>query len=293
MFPTRNSSTVPQRRPGGQYRSAQFSTDGALARRVAPARATRLDSAPAIFSDPNVPKPAADLWLWMVETYPSSKTEGKCWPAVPTVATDYGLSERQVQRRLRQLERAKWLTVKPRCYRTNEYVFRTPSDEDQEDKRPDDCNRVTSNVTGDVTPDVTIGSSFGRTRASLREERTSQPGWGDAPPSKPTPEEKTTPPEKQHLIDRWDEFLNQWPQHNRRGVDFGCRTWISLIDAGVITAANIHEVFEGLGRWKNSAQWQKNGGQYIPAIANMKGEGWLQVRAWKDLPPQRQEGDEW
>jgi len=85
------------------------------------------------------------------------------------------------------------------------------------------------------------------------------------------------------LCERYQDLLAQWPKEDRRGVDLGARTWISLIDIGEITEENIGEVFEGLERWKGSEQWRKG---YIPAISNMDGKGWLQLRAWKDWPKQ-------
>jgi hypothetical protein len=87
------------------------------------------------------------------------------------------------------------------------------------------------------------------------------------------------------LVGKWDEFLAEWPD-DKRGVNLGCQFWVSLIDCGEITESNVCEVFAGLGRWKASEQWRKDGGQYIPAIAKPDGEGWLQKRAWKDWPKQ-------
>lgn len=67
-------------------------------------------------------------------------------------------------------------------------------------------------------------------------------------------------------------------------MDLGSQCWISYIDDGTITEDNVHEVFEGLERWKASELWARENGRYIPALANSRGTGWLQVRAWKDWP---------
>jgi hypothetical protein len=88
---------------------------------------------------------------------------------------------------------------------------------------------------------------------------------------------------KQGLIDHYRDFLRCWPD-DKRGVDLGSQWWISYIDDGTITEDNVHEVFEGLERWKASELWARENGRYIPALANSRGTGWLQVRAWKDWP---------
>jgi hypothetical protein len=96
---------------------------------------------------------------------------------------------------------------------------------------------------------------------------------------------------KQGLIDRYRDFLRAWP-HDKRGVDLGSQCWISYIDNGTITEDNVYEVFEGLERWKASELWSRENGRYIPALANSRGTGWLQVRAWKDWPKPK-EVDSW
>jgi uncharacterized protein YdaU (DUF1376 family) len=83
----------------------------------------------------------------------------------------------------------------------------------------------------------------------------------------------------------YHELPKRWGE-SKVGIDLGMQVWISLVDSGEITEANVHEVFEGLERWKNSELWAKENGRYIPAIANPQGTGWLQKRAWKDYPKQ-------
>ena len=85
------------------------------------------------------------------------------------------------------------------------------------------------------------------------------------------------------LYSRYEEFLQKWPA-DRRGVDLGAQMWISLVDSGEITDANIESIFDGLERWKASEAWQKDNGKFIPAIASPHGTGWLQKRSWKDYP---------
>lgn len=83
----------------------------------------------------------------------------------------------------------------------------------------------------------------------------------------------------------YERVLLAWPD-DKRGVDLGMQFWLSLIDCGELTSENLPAVFEGLERWKTSDLWHRDGGKYIPAIANAQGTGWLQKRAWKDYPKQ-------
>ena len=96
------------------------------------------------------------------------------------------------------------------------------------------------------------------------------------------------------LYGRYREFVNLWPE-NRKGVDLGYQVWQRYVDDGTITEETIQDVFDGLERWTGSAQWAEKGGQYIPAIANMKLEspGWLQSKAWKDFPKQASGDQKW
>ena len=91
------------------------------------------------------------------------------------------------------------------------------------------------------------------------------------------------------LYDRYWNFVDQWPDQDRRGIDDGARTWISLVDSGEIAEATIRNVFEGLERWKLSELWRRDNGKFMPAIANSQGTGWLQKRAWKDHPKPAEE----
>lgn len=94
------------------------------------------------------------------------------------------------------------------------------------------------------------------------------------------------------LCDRYRDFVEQWPENNRRGVDLGAQVWASFVDSGEINEENVSSVFEGLARHKTSEQWLKEGGKFIPSIASGSKAGWLQQRAWKDCPKQA-EVDAW
>lgn len=108
---------------------------------------------------------------------------------------------------------------------------------------------------------------------------------GSQAASRIVPESHSQPAdiEEGELYSKYRELVENWPD-DKRGVDLGAQVWISLVDSGEITDANLGEVFAGLQRWKGSELWRKDKGKYIPAIANPQATGWLQKRAWKDHP---------
>lgn len=87
------------------------------------------------------------------------------------------------------------------------------------------------------------------------------------------------------LYQRYELWMQCWPEADRRGVDEGARAWITLVDAGTITEQNVGEVFAGMERWKTSELWA-NG--YIPNIAR-----WLIEKRWKDSPKPKEDKNAW
>lgn len=296
MLPEKSSSSIQQslsssRQPASGPLASSATTNG---RRMA-RRARRLDSTPLVYCDATVPRGAADIWLFMRERFPSSKREGKCWPSVQTLATAMHVSVRTVQYRLRRLEKAGWLTITTRRRRTNEYNFRTPaavaisvegSDKACTQPRAINCTQNCTLVPSGESSLREDSPSGRETRASDGPFSSSEAHSRRAKPKVVPLSPSGWPPDKQRLIDQWREFLSQWPR-DRRGVDAGFRLWSALINSGELDQSNIEEVFSGLVRWKNSDQWFRDAGRYIPAI-----EGWLQRRAWKDFPRQ-QDVDSW
>lgn len=86
------------------------------------------------------------------------------------------------------------------------------------------------------------------------------------------------------LYQRFHDLIAVWDGHKTE-IDLGAQVWISLVDAGDIASQNIHELFEGLERWKCSQQWA-NG--YVPSVAK-----WLAGRRWKDYPKQASGDEKW
>ena len=100
------------------------------------------------------------------------------------------------------------------------------------------------------------------------------------------------PPKAKELPDAlsegWKKFIGRYP--NQIKVNGAAQAWISLVASGEISEANVGEVLEGLDRWINSAQWERDGGKFIPApttflIGNAEDTG----RRWKDHPPMSEE----
>jgi uncharacterized protein YdaU (DUF1376 family) len=90
------------------------------------------------------------------------------------------------------------------------------------------------------------------------------------------------------LVDEFHRWVAEYPNAVR--VDTALRAWISLIDLGEITAENLFDVFAGLERWKQSAEWARDGGKYIPAPAVfLTGNERHTGRMWKDYPPASEE----
>lgn len=90
--------------------------------------------------------------------------------------------------------------------------------------------------------------------------------------------------ESDQLVDAFDLWIDGYP--NRKQIDQAARNWISLIECGEITAANLQELFAGLKRWVDSAEWSRDGGKFVPSPAVfLMGNERHSGRMWKDNPP--------
>jgi len=71
------------------------------------------------------------------------------------------------------------------------------------------------------------------------------------------------------------------------GDMLGAQVWLSLIEAGTITAAIVPEIMDGLVRYRASKEWHKEGGKYVPSVAVWLGwsrEGRPSAPRWRDRP---------
>ena len=83
-------------------------------------------------------------------------------------------------------------------------------------------------------------------------------------------------------------LAEEYPGHV--DLDFALQTWMSLIDSGDLTAEQIPEVFAGLERWRDSAEWAQDDGKFIPRLSS-----WLngsKGRRWRDKPKPRETAEE-
>lgn len=84
-------------------------------------------------------------------------------------------------------------------------------------------------------------------------------------------------------FDGWFDF---YPKAVRRDAARGA--WFQLMESGDISLKTISDVIAGTERWKNSKEWAKEDGEYIPEpktflIGNLKHSG----RLWKEYPKQK------
>jgi len=108
-----------------------------------------------------------------------------------------------------------------------------------------------------------------------------------------------TPTERTSLLEAYRHaFLVEWQkpceccgmEFKCSDVDLGCRVWISLVDSGTITTANLPEVIDGLERYRSSKDWHKNSGQYVhsvPAFLGLRTNGTPGAPRWNDRPQQK------
>lgn len=76
-------------------------------------------------------------------------------------------------------------------------------------------------------------------------------------------------------------------QFSMRDEILGGRVWFSLVDQGVITAANIPEIMAGLTRYRASKDWHKKSGEYVPSVSSWLGWSKSGIPAepkWRDYP---------
>jgi hypothetical protein len=84
---------------------------------------------------------------------------------------------------------------------------------------------------------------------------------------------------KQYTGDSWfDEFWNSYPK--KVGKQDAVKAWKKIKPDAVLMG----KIISGLNAWKDSDQWNKEDGQYIPYPAT-----WLNKRKWEDEVPQKKQ----
>jgi len=119
----------------------------------------------------------------------------------------------------------------------------------------------------------------------LKQNLSTTQGVLNSAPPQPQPQPQPQPDKQKQ---KFDEFWNAYP--NQINYEDAGHAWISLWGTQ-ITPGNVHEVMEGLERYKRSVAWGKDDGKWIPSpktflMGNEKKRGGM----WKDFPPQLNNG---
>lgn len=122
--------------------------------------------------------------------------------------------------------------------------------------------------------------------ARQRWERTNADAPANASPAaSPRGSPLPSPKRRQHRYsEAFETFWAAWPRERRTGKGAAGRKWEKL-------EPPLERCLEVLERLKATAQWQRDGGQFIPLPAT-----WLGQRRWEDdvpEPPAEDAGDEW
>ncbi len=93
------------------------------------------------------------------------------------------------------------------------------------------------------------------------------------------------------LRSQFSQFIENWTKPNEEGkvftcadVDLGLQVWISLIDKGTITTANVDEIFAGLERHRQSKKWRDGYVLSVPAFLGWAKNGVPAAPRWNDRP---------
>lgn len=201
---------------------------------------------------------------------------GFCWPSNETLAAELGLSKRRVRELLAALQERGYIRVQVRRTEdTNEverrYIYcgmfldreaPEPSGEEAPDPPAEDCP-----TSGEISPDPPAKSrSCLIGRKDIPE---------NTPPLPPTGGKRgrrgaDKPQEADVLFDR---FWNAYPK--KKGKEAARRAWKKLSP----DMALCRVMAEALDRQRQSRDWQREEGRYIPYPAS-----WLNGRRWEDGP---------
>lgn len=73
----------------------------------------------------------------------------------------------------------------------------------------------------------------------------------------------------------WDDIVKEYPQERIGDPEAGYRAYSKAVS----TEAEAQQMADSLKVWKQSEQWHKEGGQYIPYLSN-----WIQRGIWRRKP---------
>lgn len=207
--------------------------------------------------------PHAGKLLYLVLSSMAHKN-GYCWPANETLAAELALSRRRVRELLAMLQERGYIRVHVRrTAETNEverrYIYcgmfqdretPPPSGEDLPDPPAENCP-----TSGEKSPDPPAKSRHAIKCKKSKEE--------NIPPIIPQGD-------AQMLFDR---FWAAYPK--KRAKQDAMKAWAKLAP----DMALCREMSAALKWQKQSAQWTRDGGQYIPNPGK-----WIRQRLWEDEP---------
>lgn len=113
----------------------------------------------------------------------------------------------------------------------------------------------------------------GRISAQRRTARASEPVGTPATTGNCDRQVSVTPT----MLAAFERLAERYPNATKR--DFAFQVWMTFCETGEISEAAIPEIEAGLQRWLESELWARDGGRYIPSLAQ-----WLHQKRWLDRP---------
>jgi hypothetical protein len=201
----------------------------------------------------------------------ASDDGGNAWPSLPTLALKARLSERQVVNVLHQLEGAGEIVVDRGRGRgqVNHYrvVLRETGNSFSENNSLKGKHEIRAEKVKSATPKK-VKSATEKVKP-ISPEPSIEPSMGGNRPKEPP----------SHA--REERFARFWMAYPRKDKKREAREWFARHRPD---DATIDLMIDAIARQAQSAQWQKEGGRFIPMPSS-----WLNDRRWEDegvvLPP--------
>jgi len=198
---------------------------------------------------------------------------GHCWPGYGCLGRDLGLSRMTVIQGIKRLVAAGLIFCQKRFGQSNRYTIATGTQ-----------NSPVQNPDGGRYQNKTLGGTESRPESDSLNQTQEQD-----PPKTPSSavhssnlfgSEGAARTERGHhesdpsLRERFERFWTAYPR--KEGKQPAWRVWLRLKPTEELTARMIHAV----DRWKQTDQWRKEAGKYIPHPAT-----WLNGERWEDELP--------
>jgi hypothetical protein len=194
----------------------------------------------------------------------ASDDGGNAWPSLPTLARKARLSERQVVNVLHQLEAAGEIRVARGGGRgqVNHYTVLMP------ESRKDFTENLSLNGKHEIRATERVKSAPKRVKSATERVKPISPEPSIEPSIEPSNGEPPTPRAWEPRFERF------WLAYPRKESKQKAREWFALHRPG---PATLDAMVDAIARQSQSAQWQKEGGRFIPMPTT-----WLNQRRWED-----------